>query len=113
MEYACRVANAKLIVVLGHTNCNAIINACNDLKIGHFTHLLSKIKPAVLIEKETINNRSGSNPEFVTNVSVNNIMLTIRKIREKSSILSEMEDNSEIKIVGALYNVEVGEVVFF
>jgi carbonic anhydrase len=113
MEYACKIANTKLIIVLGHTNCGAIISACNELEIGHFTSLLHKIKPAISIDKVIHSHRNGFNTEFVNIVSLNNVRLTIEKIREKSTILSEMEKNSAIKIVGGLYNVETGDVLFF
>ncbi|MFO7657604.1 MAG: carbonic anhydrase family protein [Bacteroidales bacterium] len=112
MEYACRTANSKLIVVLGHTRCSAIISACNKLELGHFTHLLSKLTPSIENEKETTINRTGTNESFVNNVTRNNIILTIKQIREKSPILQEMENNSSIKIIGGLYNVETGEVQF-
>ncbi|MBN2610291.1 MAG: carbonic anhydrase [Bacteroidales bacterium] len=112
MEYACRTANSKLIVVLGHTRCSAIISACNNLELGHFTGLLSKLKQAIENEKETQYNRNGSNMEFVNNVTCNNIKLTIKQIRQRSPILLEMEKNKNIKIIGGLYNVETGEVRF-
>jgi carbonic anhydrase len=113
MEYACKIANAKLIVVLGHTNCGAIISACNDLEIGHFTKLLNKLKPAINAEKETTGKRNGLNNLFVKNVSINNVYLTISQIRKRSPILFELEKNGEINIVGGLYDVETGEVKFY
>lgn len=112
MEYACKIANAKLIVVLGHTNCGAIISACNDLEIGHFTSLLNKLRPAIIEEKEILTDRNGLNSLFVKNVSMNNVKLTIKQIRSRSKILFDLENRDEINIVGGLYNVETGEVEF-
>ena len=112
MEYACKIANTKLIMVLGHTNCNAIISACNDLKIGHFTSLLDKLEPAIRHEKEVILERNGQNNLFVNKVSMNNVVLTIQEIRKKSEILRDLEKRNEINIVGGLYDVETGEVQF-
>lgn len=113
MEYGCKVANSKLIVVLGHTKCGAIISACNAFKMGHLTSLLSKLKPAIEEEQTTVLNRSGSNIPFVNNVSIHNVRLTMQQIRKRSKILHDMEVNDEIRIVGALYDIETGEVKFY
>jgi carbonic anhydrase len=113
MEYACKIANAKLIVVLGHTNCGAVISACNDLEIGHFTTLLNKLRPAIIAEKEIVKERNGLNILFVKNVSINNVKLTIQQIRSRSKILFDLENRNEINIVGGLYDVETGIVEFY
>jgi len=113
MEYACNIAKSKIIVVLGHTNCGAIISACNNLEIGHLTSLLKKIKPAVEGETSILNERNGSNVSFVNNVCVNNVNQSIKQIREQSTILSNLEDRGEIIIIGGLYSVETGVVTFF
>jgi carbonic anhydrase len=113
MEYACKIANSKLIVVLGHTKCGATISACNDFKMGHLTSLLNKLRPAIEEEKNTINERNGNNISFVNNVSVNNIKLTIQQIREKSEILNDLEEKNEIMILGGIYDIETGKVTFF
>jgi carbonic anhydrase len=113
MEYACKIANAKLIVVLGHTNCGAIISACNDIKIGNFTGLLNKLKPAVDEEHEVRSSRNGGNNIFVNKISLKNIGISINHIREGSKILSNLEKRGKIKIVGGLYDVENGEVSFY
>ncbi len=109
MEYACKVAGSKLVVVLGHTKCGAVTSACKGVELGNITALLSKIKPAV----NAIDNPSGEiTSEFIENVNVKNIELTIEQIKKESPILEEMESNGEIKIVGAVYNVSSGEVTF-
>jgi len=110
MEYGCKVAGSKIIVVLGHTKCGAVTAACKNVEIGNITPLLQKIKPAVELirfEKEEMNDSS------IEEVSVNNVQLSTDQIRKESPILSEMEKNGEIEIVGALYSVETGEVMFF
>ena len=112
MEFACKKVGSKLIVVLGHTNCGAIIGACNDVKMGHLTSLINKIKPAIECETETTTNRNGTNIEFTENVSLNNVKLTVEGIKKRSTILAELENENKIKIVGGMYDVETGVVRF-
>ena len=114
MEYACKVSGAKLIVVMGHGCCGAIKSAIDDVELGNITGLLAKIKPAVT--KSTTNfggATNSSNPAFVETVCRANVELTVNKIRNDSPILKEMEDHGEIKIVGAIYDMECGKVEFF
>lgn len=113
MEFACKVAGSKLIVVLGHTKCGAIKGACDHVEMGNLTELLSKIQPSVYAEKETQDNRSASNPTFVENVSEINVKRNVSNIIERSYILEQMIENGEIGIVGAMHNIETGEVTFY
>lgn len=113
MEFACDIANSKIIVVLGHTKCGAIISACNNIRSGHLTGLLNKIKPAVDKEVTTRDDRTGQNHSFVTNVTIINVRLIISQIREKSIILNNLEKEGRIMIVGGLYDIDTGEVTFF
>jgi len=113
MEYACKVAGSKLVVVLGHTKCGAIIGACNNVELGHITTLLKKVKPALDHETHTSENRTGDNLEFVNRVTENNVHLTIARVRQESAILAEMENTGQIRIIGGLYNVETGKVDFY
>ncbi len=113
MEFACKIAGSKLIVVLGHTNCGAITGACNNLVLGHITGLLDKIKPAIEQETETKTERNEKNQAFLKNVTVNNVFITVKKVKEQSSILREMEESGQIKITGGLYDVDTGQVIFF
>lgn len=113
MEFACKLAGSKLIVVLGHTNCGAIEGACNNVAIGHVTALLNKIKPAIAMEKGTVDNRNSKNLPFVQNVTVNNVHNVVDGIRKQSAVLKEMEESKQIKIVGGLYDVETGKVIFY
>ncbi len=113
MEYSCAIANAKIIVVLGHTKCGAIISACNDIKQGYLSGLLSKIKPAIENEVTTQANRTCHNSSFITNVSINNIRLAINQVREQSAILNSLEEKGKILIIGALYDIDSGKATFF
>ncbi|WP_338732401.1 carbonic anhydrase family protein [Mangrovimonas cancribranchiae] len=115
MEFASKLAGTKLIVVLGHTSCGAIKGACDDAKLGNLTSMLAKIKPAVeaVSEPQDKSLRNSKNLEFVDNVAKKNVALTIENIRQQSPVLKEMEDNNEIKIVGAMYDINTGGVSFF
>ncbi len=113
MELACKIAGSKLIVVIGHTKCGAIEAACNNIVLGNITTLLSKLKPAIETETKTILNRTGTNNSYLYNVTVNNVFLTVKKIKEQSIILKEMEEKNEIKIIGGLHDIETGQVTFF
>jgi carbonic anhydrase len=113
MEYACGIANSKVIVVLGHTKCGAIIGACDNIKTGYLTGLLTKINPAIDSETETKSDRNGSNISFVNNVSAINVHLTLSQIRKKSLTLANLEKEGKIIIVGGLYNIETGKVIFY
>lgn len=115
MEFACKLAGTRLIVVLGHTSCGAVKGACDDAKMGNLTTLLSKIKPAVnaVVEPKDESKRNSGNIEFVNNVAKKNVNLTIENIRKESPVLKEMEQNGEIKIIGGMYNVGTGAVTFY
>jgi carbonic anhydrase len=115
MEFACKLAGTKLIVVLGHTSCGAIKGACDDVKLGNLTNMLANIKPAVAAVKEPkdANYRNSRNTEFVDNVATKNVQLTIARIMEESPVLAEMQNNDEIKIIGAIYDINTGAAKFF
>ena len=112
MEFACKVAGAKLIVVMGHQHCGAVKGAIDDVKLGNITAMLAKIKPAVEMSKDFPGEKNSKNNEFVKHVSENNVKYAIQQIREKSPILKEMEDKGEIKIVGAFYRLTDGTLEF-
>ena len=110
MEYGCKVAGSKIVVVMGHSKCGAVTAACNNVELGNVTSLLQKINPAVDLvrtDKEKMTDKA------IEEVSVKNIQLSIDRIRKESPILSEMEKNGEIEIVGALYSVSTAKVKFF
>lgn len=110
IEYACKVAGSKIVVVLGHTKCGAVTAACRNVELGNITGLLQKIKPAVSVINPE--NREMDD-QAIEKVAIRNVQLSIERIRAESSILSNMERNSEIAIVGALYSVTTAEVEFF
>jgi len=115
MEFACKVAGSKLIVVLGHTKCGAIKGACDHVEMGNLTELLSKLQPAVYSESETtaVDQRNSKNGTFVENVATLNVKRSVKSIIERSYILEEMLNKGEIGIVGAMYNIETGKVEFY
>jgi carbonic anhydrase len=112
MEFACQVAGSKLVVVLGHTKCGAIKGACNHVKLGHLTGLLSKISPA-LYEMEKQRDAKGESPDaFIESVAVENVRQQMGAILERSTILEHLYRDGKIGLVGAVYSVESGEVTF-
>lgn len=113
MEFACKVAGSKLIVVLGHTKCGAVKGACDHVEMGNLTALLSKLRPSVDDETITKTDRNSSNSSFVENVASINVRRTVEAIKERSLILHEMIENGEVGICGAMYNVETGIVEFY
>lgn len=115
MEFACKLAGTKLIVVLGHTSCGAIKGACDHAEMGNLTKLIQKITPAVnaVTEPSDESLRTSKNLEFVDEVAKKNVLLTIERIRKESPILQEMEVMGEIKIVGAMYDIGSGMVDFY
>lgn len=113
MEFACRVAGSKFILVLGHKKCGAIKGACDHVEMGHLSTLLDKIKPAVEQETTTKENRHSGNAEFVENVAGINVRRSIQEILNRSAILQEMVKEGKIGICGGMYDVANGEVEFY
>lgn len=113
MEFATKVVGTKIIVVLGHTKCGAIVGACNHVEMGNLTTLLNKIQPAIVEEKTITENRDGKKSAFVNRVTDIHVRLTIDRIRRESPIAAELEQQGDIKIIGGLYDVETGFVSFF
>ncbi|MGB4845884.1 MAG: carbonic anhydrase family protein [Ferruginibacter sp.] len=113
MEFACKVAGSKIIVVLGHTKCGAVKGACDHVEMGNLTALLSKIQPAVYDENTVKENRNSTNNEFVEKVSAINVKRTVHGIMERSPILKEMIEKGEIGIVGGTHDITNGEVTFY
>ena len=114
MEFACKVAGAKLIVVLGHTACGAIKGACDAVELGNLTGLLGKLRPAVDATTEPTDaaERTSANAAFVDEVAQNNVTKTIADIRERSEVLRELLDDGSVGVVGAMYDVRSGSVEF-
>jgi carbonic anhydrase len=114
LEFACKVAGSKLIVVLGHTQCGAIKGACDHVEMGNLTELLSKIQPAVYEENAVKDHsqRNSKNNTFVSNVTNLNVKRSVSSIVNRSYILEQMLENGEIAIVGGVHNLETGKVDF-
>lgn len=114
LEFACKLAGAKLVVVLGHTSCGAVKGACDQAELGNLTALLSKINPAVLAvtDPENPEERTSKNAAFVDAVALENVRLTVQNVRTYSNVLRSMEKEGAIKIIGAMYDVATGEVRF-
>jgi carbonic anhydrase len=112
LEYACKVAGSKFIVVLGHTKCGAIKGACDAIELGNLTGLLNKISPAVFAEKTIKEERNSHNPDFVEAVNNIHVERSVQAIIQQSNILRDMIQKGEIGIIGAIYDVETGVVSF-
>lgn len=113
MEFACKVAGAKIIVVLGHTKCGAVKGACDHVEMGSLTGLLEKIQPAVAAETITTANRHSANTEFVENVAAINVHLSVNNILERSPILKALVDAGECGIIGGMHDISTGQVTFY
>jgi carbonic anhydrase len=113
MEFACKIAGSKIIVVLGHTKCGAVKGACDHVEMGNLTALLSKLQPAVYEEKTETGNRNSGNEHFVEKVSVINVKRTVHAIMERSPILKEMIQSGAIGIVGGTHEITSGNVYFY
>ncbi len=113
MEFGCKVAGSKIIVVLGHTKCGAVKGACDHVEMGNLTALLTKIRPAVDDEIQTKENRNSGNALFVENVASINVKRTVKSIMERSPILKEMIESGQIGIAGGTHDISTGEVTFY
>ena len=113
MEFGCKVAGSKIIVVLGHTKCGAVKGACDHVEMGNLTALLSKIRPAVDDETSITENRNSGNGEFVEKVATINVKRTVKSIMERSPILKELIESGQIGIVGGTHDISTGHVTFF
>jgi carbonic anhydrase len=114
MEFSCKVSGAKLVLVMGHEYCGAIKGAIDKVELGNLTALLKKITPAVESCSLTYaGSKTSKNIEFVDMVVRENVKITVQNIRNQSSILKEMEASGEIKIIGAYYDMDNGEVTFY
>jgi carbonic anhydrase len=113
MEFACKVSGAKLITVIGHSNCGAIKGAVDGVELGHLTGLLDRIKPAIAAVPDIGQARTAKNDQFVQQVAVANVNVVMQQIRERSPVLRAMLDEGKIELVGGMYDLSTGEVHFF
>ncbi len=112
LEFACAAAGAKLILVVGHSECGAIKGACDDVVLGNLTQTLANLKPAVAAVSGFDSDRSSANAKFVQAVAEKNVELTIARIKQRSAILRDMAEKGDIGIEGAMYDVHTGKVTF-
>lgn len=111
MEFACKLAGSKVIMVLGHTSCGGVKGACDDAKLGNLTQMLAKIKPAVeAVKTEEGEDRSSKNKEFVNRVAEENVRMNVAGITRRSEVLKDMVDAGDLTVVGAMYDVASGKV---
>lgn len=113
IEFACKLAGSKAVVVLGHTKCGAVKGACDAAELGNLTALLKKIKPAVDAEKTETGVRNSGNAAFVDKVADINVRMVMDQIKKESAVLNEMAESGEIVLVGGMYNVDTGMVDFY
>lgn len=113
MEFGCKVAKSKLILVLGHTKCGAVKGACDNVELGNLTTLLSKVKPAVDAETTVTAERNSGNAEFVSKVTEINVKKVTAEILEKSPVLAEMVKAGECAVVGGIHDITTGKVEFY
>ncbi len=113
MEFACKVAGAKLIAVVGHSHCGAVKGACNDAKLGHLTGLLEKIQPSVAEAKGKLPGVAATDGKFIEAVAELNVHHVAQQIREQSPVLRELIDSGQVGIVGGIYDLDSGSVKFF
>jgi carbonic anhydrase len=113
MEFATKLAGTKVLMVLGHTHCGAVKGACDHAVLGNLTQMLAKITPIVDEIEGNYDVKGSKNPELVQRVAEINIERSIDAIRLKSSVIREMEENGELKLVGGMYDIKTGEVVFY
>jgi carbonic anhydrase len=111
LEFATKVVGAKVIAVIGHTQCGAVIGASNDVKLGHLTRLLGHLEGAVTaVEKQTGKKRDGNNPQFVEQVAEKHVRLGMKALTERSEILKSLADEGRVMIVGGIYDLATGRV---
>ncbi len=110
MEFACKLAGAKLVLVMGHSGCGAVKGAYADVKLDHLTPLLDKIKPAV---EQCKHNGNGDERDHVNKIAVKNVELVVNEILQKSKVIKALADQGEVQVVGSMYYVEDGKVEFF
>ena len=113
MEFACKLAGSKLIVVLGHSDCGAVKSACNNIRLGNLSGLLDKLKPAIeSLKMRGGDDTSSNNTVYIQRVAKLNVLIAIEQIKQRSAVLEKLLENGQIGIVGGMYDVENGEVEF-
>jgi carbonic anhydrase/SulP family sulfate permease len=121
LEFACQAKGAKVIVVLGHTDCGAVTSACQlslqkqsvaDIKeMPHIQYVLGPLMHSVDNVYDIMQPRSLT-PAFIDQVTAMNVHYNIQYIIKHSAVLREMLEHQQIDIVGAIYDVKTGKVNF-
>lgn len=113
LEFATKVAGAKVIVVMGHSHCGAVKGACDNVELGNLTHTLSNIMPAVYATKGITGERSSKNAAFVSAVAERNVRMNVENLLERSAVIRDLVDEDEVKVIGAMYDIATGRVTFY
>jgi carbonic anhydrase len=113
IEFATKLAGAKLVVVLGHTECGAVKGACDGAKLGNLTSTLSNIAPAVYAVTEIEGDRTSQNSSYVQQVADENVRLTSQALTQRSFVLNDLVDSKKLRVVGAMHDVGTGRIRFF
>ncbi|MDL1866669.1 carbonic anhydrase, partial [Betaproteobacteria bacterium PRO4] len=113
MEFACRIAGSKVIMILGHTKCGAVKGACHGIKLGNLTALLDKLQPVMDAELSGKAISDTPDPEFMENIARSNVRYVMEEIPRRSPVIAEMLDNREIALEGGMYDVDTGMVTFY
>jgi carbonic anhydrase len=113
MEYATSVVGSKLIIVLGHTSCGAIIGACKNIQLDHLSGLIARIKPAISKAKQQLHQNQCSNPNLINEIAKDNVLMIMKQIPKQSRIIQKLITENKVAIVGGMYNIATGQVDFF
>lgn len=113
LEFATKISGSRLVLILGHTHCGAIMGACDNVVLGNLTQTLSNLMPAVYAVPGFKGKRNSENDEFVQKVADENVRLNVKAVTERSSIMAELVDKGQLKVVGGMYNISTGKVEFF
>jgi carbonic anhydrase len=112
MEFATKLAGSKLIVVLGHSSCGAIKGACDHVQLGNLSTLLNRIQPSIYYERQTQEDRTSKNPEFVERVAAIQVRRSVEAVIERSVVVRELVESSAVGLIGGMYSLETGAVSF-
>lgn len=113
MEFACRLAGSKVIMILGHTQCGAVKGACHGVKLGNLTALLDKLQPVMNEGLAGKNDSNTLDPEFMENVARLNVRYVMSEVPKRSQVIAEMLDRGEVALIGGMYDVDTGVVTFY
>lgn len=113
LEYSCKIAGAKLVVILGHSSCGAIKGAIDRIEVGKISQLIQKIEPAIAKAGNRFGDRSSDNSLLVDIVSKYNVEIAIEQLLERSQLIKDLKNTDEIKVIGGMYHVDTGKVNFF